>query len=324
MTVVDPVTWRDTGRIEITGGGIDNDIDGLRQSADIDCVNYPEMVERWIRVYLAAKQTGSSERVALFTGLAIAPEITHNAAKTETNLQCYSVLKPADDIYLQRGWYVAAGSNGAEQIKALLSVCPAPVVIGEGEAYLSTAIIAEDEETHLTMVEKILNAINWDMWIEGNGTIHVEPPNTEILATFDPFEFDVIETEIKSETDWFDCPNVFMAVKDEVVGIARDESASSPLSITSRGREIWKKEDDVVLASNQTISEYAMLRLRQEQIASRTLSYDRRYVPNIYPGCRIRMHYARQGFDGIYIVSSNSIDLGYGGRTSEEVMEVLS
>ena len=59
--VVDPASWRETERLEITGGSINRSGDGLRDSADVECTAYDHKKERYIRVYLDAKQNGAAE-----------------------------------------------------------------------------------------------------------------------------------------------------------------------------------------------------------------------------------------------------------------------
>ena len=322
MTVVDPDTWRDGERIEITGGAIKRTSSGLLQSADADCINYPKDREQWVRIYLDARQGSSSVHVPLFTGLAMAPDEETDMAKSEMTVQCYSVLKPADDVALLRGWYAPAGSIGAEVIKQLLSVCPAPVVVSGNSPSLYSSIVAEDGETRLTMAEKVLAAINWKLRIDGMGTIFIEPFKLQSVATLDPVEFDIIEPPIKIECDWYSIPNVYLAVSDDVSAIAKDESETSPLSTVNRGREIWMTETNCDYAQGETIAEYAMRKLKEAQRKVKEVSYNRRYLESVYPLDIIRLHYPKQGLDGLYIVESQSIDLGYNARTSEKVMEV--
>ena len=317
---VDSATWRDLERIDITGGSVKREREGLRASADVDCLNY-DGGERWIRIYLDAKQDGDNAHVPLFTGLATSPEVTYEGRRMETELECYSVLKPAEDILLTRGWYAVAGSNGANVVRRLLSVTPAPVVVTPNSPTLSQAIIAEDGETHLSMIDKILTAINWRLRITGNGVISVEPEPIEEVASFDPLENDVIETTIKKSSDWYECPNVFMAIEDEAVAIARDESTSSPLSIPNRGREIWKQESGCDLANNETLAEYAKRMLRDSQKVELSAEYDRRFFPDVVPGDLIRLRYPEQSLDGLFVVENQDIEIGYGARTSEEVFK---
>lgn len=318
---VDASTWRDLDTIRITGGSIKRERDGLRESASVDCTEFNGR-EQWIRVYMDVNQNGDHSHEALFTGLATSPKWDIDGRRRETSLECYSVLKPADDIILPRGWYVTAGANGAEAVRSLLSVIPAPVTISGTSPALTSSIIAEDGETHLTMADKVLDAINWRLRISGHGDVSIEAQPTTESASFDPIDNDVLETAIEIEHDWFSCPNVFMAIDDDMTGIARDDSASSPLSTINRGREVWEQEDNCDLAENETIAEYAQRMLKELQRVSQTASYDRRYIPNVVPGDRIVLRYPEQGLDGLYLVESQDIDLGYSATTSEEVTAI--
>lgn len=321
MTKVDPVTWRDIERIEIISGQIKRETDGLRESASIECTTYPQTVEQWVRVWMDVEQNGSNDHVALFTGLATSPELNYTGEYEQNTMDCYSVLKPASDIYLLRGWYAQAGRSGASIIKELLSVVPAPVEIAEDSPALTYHIIAEEDETHLTMIEKILLAINWRLRISGDGHVHVEPKSSEPVVVFDPLEFDVIETEIQVAEDWFDCPNVLMAVDDDLTAIVRDDSEDSALSTVNRGREVWFQETSCDLADNETIEQYALRRLKEMQSVQKTASYNRRFVPDLYPGDRIILHYPSVGLDDAFTIDSQSIELGHAARTSEEVFK---
>lgn len=319
MTVIDPITWRDMERVELTGGSVKRDPTGLRESAQVSCVNYPQGVECWVRIWLDTKQEDGDAHVALFTGLATSPGEDIDGVLRISTVECYSVLKPASDVHLLRGWYAPAGANGATIIKQLLAVTPAPVQVAEGAPALTNHIVAESNETYLTMIEKILTAIDWRIRISGDGTITVEPASADPVATFDPFENDVIESKIKVDYDWFSCPNVFMAVDQDLTAIARDDSEDSPLSTVNRGREVWKVETNCDLADNETIEQYASRRLKELQRIRKTADYDRRFYPGVMPGDRIRLHYPEQNIDGVFLVESQSIALGYAATTSETV-----
>lgn len=318
-TRVDPLTWRDIERIEITGGSIKRDVDGLRESAQISCDTYPQGIEQWVRIYLDCTQGGSNEHVALFTGLATSPHRDMDGVREQSSIECYSVLKPASDVFLLRGWYAPAGVSGASIIKDLLSSLPAPVQIEDNAPTLASPIIAESGETKLTMTEKILSAINWRIRLRGDGTISVEPKGNLAVATFDPLEYDVLETEVKVSADWFDAPNVFMAVDNDLTAIARDDSPKSPLSTVNRGREVWAQDTASNLSSAQTIEQYAKTKLEEAQKVKKTASYNRRFMPDILPSDIIRMRYPKQDVDGLFTVKSQSITLGYAATTNEEI-----
>lgn len=318
MQLVDPVTWRDVERVEITAGSVSRSPDGLRQSADVTCLDFAPDRERWIRVYLDAAQAGDVVHVPLFTGLGSVPEEQMEGMRTTYPLSCYSVLKPAEDVSLPRGWFAPAGRNGAEVIAELLSVTPAPVVVTDGAPSLSQSIIAEDGENRLTMTNKVLAAIAWRLRIEGDGTITVCPPATEISATFGQ-DRDVIETQLTKTKDWFGCPNVVRATSGGLTAIAIDDDEDSMLSTVTRGREIWLEENSCDLNSGESLEQFAQRRLREAQAYAYTVQYARRFDPAVNVGDLVRLHYPGHGLMDTYVVISQSIELSHGARTDEEV-----
>lgn len=322
MQRVDPATWRDIGLIQVTGGSIKRMSTGKRESADVDCVGIDIGVEQWVRIYLDASQDGSTAHVALFTGLATSPAKNIDGVVTKSTLTCYSVLKPCEDVDLPLGWYAPAGASGGEVIRSLLTASPAPVVIADSSPTLTSAIVAEGNENHLTMIDKILSAMGWRIRIDGDGTVNVEPKPVDAAVVFDPLSNDVIETKIKLSADWYSCPNVYRATSGDVTGIARDEDPDSALSTVGRGREVWKSESGVNLASTESIAQYAARKLKEAQQVKQTASYDRRYYPGLVPGDRVQMHYPEQGLSGVFTIESQTTKLGHGGTTSEQVTSI--
>lgn len=319
---VDPATWRDKGTINITGGTIKRTLTGLRNSASINCLTDLGGIEKWVRIYMDTKQEGNYGHEALFTGIAATPKRKAYASRNERTPDCYSVLKPAADVILTRGWFALAGSNSGEIVKSLLSVTPAPVVVEENAPALSTTIIAEDNETRLSMVDRVLTAIGWRLDISGDGTINVKPYSLDPVEKFAPTSVDVIEVPISITEDWFSAPNVYMAVSGDMTGIARDDRDESPLSIQNRGREVWEVESGVTLPANETIAEYATRQLKAAQRVRKQASYDRRFMPHVRVGDVVNLHYPAQNLDGLYLVSSQSVRIGFNARTSETAEEL--
>ena len=319
MTIVDRITWKDTEKVEVTGGNVSKSDSNLIESADIDCIGY-DRGEQWIRLWLDARQDGSeTSHVALFTGLATSPAVAINGVIRQNSLECYSVLKPADDVPLPRGYFVAGGNNVPLLIKwELLKDLPAPVEI-DGEAPpLAKTFLAESGETKLSMAVKLLTAINWRFRISGDGTIHICPKDNTIVATFDGLENDVVEPQINADQDWYRCPNVFQAIIDGVAYTARDDNPNSRLSTISRGREIWVTEENPVLNSGETATQYVNRRLKEEQTAIMKVSYSRRFHPNITIGDCVSLNHPAQKITGIFRVTSSSFSLNYGAAVNED------
>lgn len=315
ITEVDPITWSDKNKHQITGGSLSLRSSDTRESAQIDCVNYKPDGEVWIRAWLDARQGDNIEHVPIFTGLAVSPKTKYQGRLATCPLECYSVLQPAKDIWLQRGWYAPVGVRGGTIIKQLLSVTPAPVIVHGQTPELKDSLIAEDGESMLSMTEKILNAIGWRIRISGNGEIHLMEKSNGPVKRFGQ-SYDILEKSVEIETDFYSCPNVFIAIDDDVSGIAKDNSGGQ-FSIQARGREIWKGDTDCKLSENETVAEYALRKLKELQHSSVTLGYSRRFDPDVRVGDVVYIQYPAQGVDGKYEVQSQSIELGYGATVQE-------
>lgn len=318
-STIDPVTWKDVERFEIISGSINRTNSGLMESADLTCFKRHIQKEQWIRIYLDAKQD-DSERVALFTGLATSPDRRIDGLVEENPLACYSVLKPCEDVLLERGWYAQKGMDGAKLVERLLSrSTPAPIEVKPHSPALTNHIIAEDGESCLSMSQKILAAINWHLVIEGEGTIFVEPQSKEIVAKFDTFENDTILPQIDYTDDWYECPNILRTIVDDTAVVIVDDDDDSELSTKRRGREVWAEETNVNLSEAESQITYTRRRLKELQSRSVEISYKRRYTPNIRVGDMIYLNYPKQGIQGDFTVMSQSIELGYNAETTEKV-----
>ena len=323
MTIVDRATWKDTDKIKITGGSVSRSDSNLIESADVDCIGY-DRGEQWIRLWLDARQDGSdASHIALFTGLATSPAVSINGVIRQNSLECYSVLKPADDVPLQRGYFVGGGTNVPNLIKhELLADSPAPIVI-DGEAPpLAKTIIAENGESKLSLAVKLLTAINWRFRISGDGMIHICPKDNTAVASFDTIDNDVVEPQISVDYDWYRCPNIFQAVIDGVAYVARDDDPNSALSTVSRGREIWVTEENPTLNSGETATQYVKRRLKEEQTAIMKVSYNRRFYPDVTVGDCVNMNYPAQKVTGTFRISSSSFSLNYGATVSEDANQI--
>lgn len=319
--IIDPRSWRETGRLEIMGGSIERSEADLRESADIDATELPEGGEAWVRIWLDADQDGITH-VPLFTGLTSAPSRDIDGRRETYKIECYSVLKPIDDILTERGYYIPAEVTAPQAARRLLKTGIAPVEVAPvaDPPRLTEAVIAEDGETNLTLAIKVLDAVNWRIRIDGYGTIWVEPNSNEVRTMFDAVDNDIIEMHVTDEYDWYSCPNVLRAISGDLTAIARDDDKDSPLSTVSRGREIWAEESSVSLGTNESLAVYAQRRLRVLQSPARTVSYSRRFDPDVNVGDIVRINHPEIGIDGEFRIKSQTLELTYGCRTSEEAV----
>lgn len=324
-SLVDVVTWKDIERIEISQGSISRSDDSLIETADIECEYRNELEfnqERWVRVYIDIRQDDGTYHAPLFTGLVSTPSKSIEGTSIRNNLQCYSVLKPVEDVLLPKGWYASKTLDATKILKSLLEVTPAPIYIDSISGQLMENIVAENNETNLSMVYKILNLMNWKITIGGDGIITVKTDDEIVdnsTVLFDSYDNDCLETSISVSYDWFNCPNVFRAIyNNSATAIAKDESLDSPLSIPNRGREVWMEETDCKLGTNESIASYAKRRLREEQAVAYEINYTRRFHPDVNLGSVIRLNYPKQGMVGYFKVESQDINLDSGIKVSEK------
>ena len=323
---IDPVSWLDTGSFDLTGGNISKTDDNLQESATIQMRENPR--ECWLRVYLKAKQGQSGARIPLFTGLASTPQRELDGRRESFQTVCYSVLKPPDDVLVTPGYYVPVGAEGARVAAQLLRVGPAPVSFIEGGPNLIEPIVAEEDDTHLSIVQQIVKAIGWRIRIRGDGSISIEPFAAEDSIQLDTMENDSIELRITDSQDWYSVPNCYRVSTGSMYAVARDDDPESPLSTVSRKKtrggtgEIWTSESSVTLGSGESLAEYAMRKLQEAQAPARKINYTRRFQPDVTVGDLVRLHLPGQGIDGSFRVSKQNIELGHGARTQEEVVMV--
>ena len=134
-------------------------------------------------------------------------------------------------------------------------------------------------------------------------------------------ENDSIEPKLSKGYDWFGCPNVFRAVSGDQSATAIDDSELSSLSTVNRGREIWAEETSCELNDGETLYEYAERRLKESQKVSEIVSYDRRFYPDVFVSDLITLHYPEKKIDGVFQITSQRIEIGYGAKTTEEAVK---
>ena len=316
---VNPQTWADAGEISIISGSISKKADSdLVVSADIT-VNEDIGTEEWVRVYLIASQGGAKERVPLFTGIVSSPSRSIKGNTQTRKLDCYSVLKVASDVLLPLGWFAPARTNGGELIKILLQDLPCPVELDEGSPNIISSFVAGNNDSKLSVAQDIAEAINWQIKVNGDGSVRICPKPLTISGTFDNIENDIIETSVTDNRDIFSVPNVLRVTLGGSAATARDDDPDSVYSTVNRGREIWLNED-AKLAAGETLGEYAVRRLKELQNPSRKLSYTRRFQPDVDVNDLVSIIYPKQSIGDVFRVQNQTIELSHGAKVKEEVI----
>lgn len=320
VAIVDPDTWMDTTMMKVEAGSIKRDKTGLRHSAEITVPDFTENEEKYIRVYMDILQNGELEHIPLFTGLATSPTRKIDGAIKRHPLEVFSVLKPLDDIKLPRGYYITAGMSAGAAVRRLLQGTPAPFEIEADSPIIMDYIVAQDNESNVSMIDTVLDTAGWQLTIDGSGAIHVGPQKETPSVTFSPAN-DVIEKVINVKRDWYKCPNVLRATSGDMYAVARDDDPDSMLSTVKRGREVVAVETNVTLGSNEGIGEYADRRLKELQDAAEEAEYTRVFVPELNVGDVVSANYEQ--IQGRYTVKSQTIQLTHGAQTTETIERSL-
>ena len=317
-TKVNPDTWADTEEIKIISGNITRNADSnLMESADLTITDTVGP-EEWVRIYLIAQQGGNKERVPLFTGLVSSPSKDIDGNSIQHKLDCYSVLKVSDDILLPLGWFAPARTNGGELIRILLQDLPCPVTLEEGSPTIISSYVAGDNDSKLAVAQEIAKAIDWQIKVNGDGSVRICPKPLTISGTFDNIENDIIETKVTDERDIFSVPNVLRVTLDGSAATARDDDPDSPYSTIARGREVWLQED-AELAAGESLGDYALRRLKELQRPARKIKYSRRFQPDVSVNDLVSIIYPKQQIGDVFRVVSQEISLTHGASVKEEV-----
>lgn len=316
---VNPQTWADGEEINIISGSITKKADSdLVESADISVKDNIES-DTWIRVYMIAEQGGIKQRVPLFTGIVSSPSRNIKGNTETRKLDCYSVLKVSADVLLPVGWFAPARTNGGELIRLLLSDLPCPIEVDEGAPTILSSFVAGNKDSKLSIAQEIAKAINWQIKVNGDGSVRICPKPLTISGTFDNIENDILETAVTDNRDIFSVPNVLRVTLEGSAATARDDDPDSVYSTVNRGREVWAQED-AKLAAGESLGEYAFRRLKEMQNPSRKLSYTRRFQPDVDVNDLVSIVYPRQAIGDVFRVTSQTIDLSYGAKVKEEAI----
>lgn len=316
---VDEDTWFDGDEINMYSCSINKDKDtNLIESAKL--YTEKEIESNYVRLYLLASQAGSSEKVALFTGLVNNSSKTFDGRIVNAYYDAYSVLQPASTVLCPRGYYVKRGS-GADAVRDMLVMLKCPVRISGQSPVIDSDIVADKKETVLSICQKVLDAIGYRFRLEGDGTVVICPKATEPALSIGD-DNDTMETKVTISKNMFDCPNVLMVSTDSQTVVVRNDRQDSPYSTVNRGREVWEMEEGIVLAAGQSIHSYAADRLAELEKPEERIKYTRRYDPDATVGDMISIDYSVIGLSGNYRILSQSINVTYGCSVSEEAVRV--
>ena len=325
VMAVDRDTWADAGIVE-----------GVREvSISRDCTDSVPLLEtgtmtldadsfewEWCRIYMVANQV-APVKVAIATMLFERQSSHFEKGARTLNARGRSVLQPVADRSMTRGSYAPAGTNGANFVANLLRECtPAPVNV-DGSFTLVDDVVFDLGCSYLDAVWAVLNAANWCMQIDGDGTINIRKMPTEPSLELSRANAGVLIPGIDDDYSIVDIPNRYIAVDDGEIAMATNDSGSEA-SYNKRGRWVDYVDESPVLVDGETLQSYADRKLVEMSTIMRKYSYQREYWPDVVPYSIVRATMPNNGIDGDLRVLSQSLECGRGVVISEvSGMEVV-
>ena len=315
---VNQSTWGDGDEIEnLVSASVTKDNESsLIEDASISIDGEP--IKGYVRLVLEAKNTSGMAKVNLGTFLVTSPKRSINGVLTTIDLECYSVLKPADDKLLPPGWYFPEGGDPIAGASELLSNClKCPVEPAESDIRTDQVKIAESNETALSMAKYLLEDTNWFIYIDGRGCVSIKKKPDNIVKMFDAYENDVLMPNITDESDIFDIPNI-LRVTDNSGNYETiyNNDEQSDTSIEKLGWEKWSSEQ-LSLDYGETLLGKGGERMEELSKTTRKINYSREFDPDVKLNDVALYMLPKQRIIGTFRIMSQSLSIEKGIKVSE-------
>ena len=315
---VNQSTWGDGDEIEnLVSASVTKDNESsLIEDASISIDGEP--IKGYVRLVLEAKNTSGMAKVNLGTFLVTSPKRSINGVLTTIDLECYSVLKPADDKLLPPGWYFPEGGDPIAGASELLSNClKCPVEPAESNLRTDQVKVAESNETALSMAKYLLEDTDWFIYIDGRGCVSIKKKPDNIVKMFDAYENDVLMPNITDESDIFDIPNI-LRVTDSSGNYETiyNNDEQSDTSIEKLGWEKWSSEQ-LSLDYGETLLGKGGERMEELSKTTRKINYSREFDPDVKLNDVALYMLPKQRIVGTFRIISQSLSIENGIKVSE-------
>lgn len=327
---VNPETWADAdelnGVTEISvERGIERSVEqGAKRTADdsskviekgsmsVDLVPGNTIDEGYYRFVMVARQGYDTERVDVATLLftATGGEVNRGVDVVECNGR--SVLWPASKVSVESGAYAPAGVDGVTYAERLLSGAINAPIVTEGSFTVDEHVVFDNGASVLDAVWSILDAGNFFMSIDGDGTVKIGPMPTEPSLSLDRTHARLLHPSIEHQLDYSDVPNVYKVTDGVSEATATNASESSITSTVTRGWVSEVLDESPVRVNGETLQAYAERKLEEASTVEDARTYEREWWPGVHPCHVVRGSLASVLLDGDLRVKAQSIECGKG------------
>ena len=342
---VEPTTLADIKRLNnIIKSSFSRDSDSeTLGSATIDATN--SFGESYVRCYLKTIQNGVTEKIPIGMVLSQTPSSSFNGKISNVSMDCYTPLielkekKPPLGYTIRKGTRIMDAAHRIVRENARVPVNkvePLYEINDKGEKIdvsptLQRDFVANTDDTWLTFVIDLIANAKYELGLGERGDILFLPKqdvaSLQPVWTFNDDNSSILYPELSMDHDLYGMPNVVEVIysygSDCKQAIAKNEDPNSPISISSRGREIVYRDTNPSLAgyvTQEQIQDYAERLLKELSTIEYTVSYTHAYCPVRVGDC-VRLNYTRAGIKNIKAkVISQSIKCEPGCPVSEKAV----
>lgn len=333
---VDPTTWKDSEKLDcITSSSIDWDSEAeTLGSAQISVTKI--IGECYIRIYLIATQNGVEYKEPLGTFLVQTPSSKFDGKVTTASLDAYTPLIELKECPPPLGYTILKEANIMKNAYLVTKEhLRAPVVQAISEDTLSSDFVASTSDTWMSFLSDLIANAKYSFELDEMGRVLFTPDQDTVslqpVRTFDDSNSSILYPEVEVEHDIYGIPNVIEVVYSGDSGYfysrAENNDPNSPVSISSRGREIIYRETSPSLSGNPTqamVNEYAEQLLRNSSSLEYSITLYHGYCGTRVGDC-IRLDYASAGLTDIKAkIISQSIDCTPGCKVTEKAVYTKS
>lgn len=243
--------------------------------------------EGWYRLELLLEEDGSYSRYPIATQLLEATSGRIDYGHDTQTVQGRSVLYPAKKRLFEARNYVPKKTNGAEYCAYLLRQCtPAPVTV-DGKFSIDENYVFERGDSYLDSVWGLLKKAGWCIQILEDGTIGIRKKPTTPSLQLDRYARSAIMPGIGYDYDRSEVPNRYIVVDpydNYKTTVVTNTQAGSRTSYSARGGCWYDYVDEApVHMDGESMKAYARRQLEYLSTVSKVYSYEREYVPGVYP-----------------------------------------
>jgi len=324
---VNKTTWADRSEFKnIKSISVDRDCTDSVPMLESGSIKYtsalpPSFPEGYYRIELIVTQGDDRQIFPIATLLCSSRVGEIDRHMSEMDVDCYSVLKPASEVYFANGSFAPIKMNGAEWCAQKLREggVAAPINVS-GSFTLNQYYVFDDSTSYLAGVWQVLNGAGWVMMIAGDGTITIRKKPSAFFIKAGKDMRGLFLTTFDYNGSIEGIPNKYIAT--DASGRTATATNTNNNSITSygkRGRWIEYRDSSPVLVNGESLADYAKRKLIEASSILEQWSYQREYYPNLDPFRIIEFNFPEEGMIGNYRVLKQSLKFDKGLTINETV-----